>query len=307
MPVHGLLAVLMLVAMQGRCHGGVVAQDAIKVGTYNVRLSTGDRDTPNSWASRRSALVELVRNLGLDVFGMQEVLPEQASYFRGQLVDWAFTGDHRGLDRRSSEACPVFYRKTRFEALKAGTFWLSATPDVPGSKSWNSACPRICSFVVLRDRHSGKRFCFANAHADHRSAEARERGLSLVLERMGDFGGGVPIVFVGDHNCHENDAPAVKVASLLKDAIHASETTPEGPWRSFTGWKWRPREYAAAEALKLEAEGRNQSGETGSRIDFIYVSPAVRVLCYKTVADSRPGLPLYPSDHFPVVAEILLP
>lgn len=42
----------------------------------------------------------------------------------------------------------------------------------------------------------------------------------------------------------------------------------------------------------------------GERIDYIYVSPGVRVYDYKTVAAPRPGTKLYPSDHFPVVATI---
>ena len=30
--------------------------------------------------------------------------------------------------RRSGEGSPVFYRKSRFDATKSGTFWLSETP-----------------------------------------------------------------------------------------------------------------------------------------------------------------------------------
>ena len=42
----------------------------------------------------------------------------------------------------TGEASPVCYRKSRFEELKKGTFWLSETPDTPGLKGWGAACPQ---------------------------------------------------------------------------------------------------------------------------------------------------------------------
>jgi len=47
--------------------------------------------------------------------------------------------------------------------------------------------------------------------------------------------------------------------------------------------------------------------DCGPRIDYIYVSPGVRVLDYATRCDARPGKKLYPSDHFPVTATIAIP
>lgn len=45
----------------------------------------------------------------------------------------------------------------------------------------------------------------------------------------------------------------------------------------------------------------------GARIDYVYVSPGVRVLDYATVSAPRPEGGLYPSDHFPIVATIEVP
>ena len=39
----------------------------------------------------------------------------------------------------------------RFTAEKGGTFWLSETPEEPGSIGWGAACPRVCSWLVLRE------------------------------------------------------------------------------------------------------------------------------------------------------------
>lgn len=300
---------LLAVCLSGYCSTDRAAPQKVRVGTYNIRLGTGDRGTPNDWEARRQDLVAFIRKLDLDAFGLQEVRPEQAAYLREQLPEYAFVGEHRGADRKSDEASPVFYRKDRFEALKSGTFWLSETPDEPGRKGWGAACPRVCSWMWLKDRTSGRTFCFANTHTDHVSALARKEGMLLIIKRMKEFGGGAPIVFTGDHNCHENEAPALSVSKILSNALFATETPPTGPWRTFTGWRYRANEVSAAEALKLPVERRNARAGTpdcGPRIDYIYVTPGVRVTDYATHADTRPGTTLYPSDHFPVTATIEL-
>ena len=302
----------------------VMPDNALRVGTYNIRYSQGDRNTVNTWTERKGDLAQLVRDLKLDVFGMQEVCPDQAEYLRDRLPEFEFVGEHREADRKSGEASPVCYRRSRFVAEKSGTFWLSETPEVPASKSWNTCCTRVCSYLVLKDKVSARRFCFANTHTDHRSAEAREKGMLLIIERMKVFGSGAPIIFTGDHNCTEIDAPALAVAKKLDNALYLTETPPQGGWRTWNGWKWRLPEVSVQEALTLTKKERNVYAPAGKvvdkvnepnfylkcggpRIDYIYVSHGVRVLDYSTVNSARPGFNTYPSDHFPVVATIVLP
>ena len=287
-----------ILALAGLLAGCAVSRpaDAIRVGSYNIRLSKGDIGTPNAWNERKADLADLVRKMELDAFGMQEVCPDQAQYLREQLPEFAFVGDHREADRKSGEASPVFYRKSRFDAEKSGTFWLSETPDIPASKSWNTRCTRVCSYLVLKDKITGKRFCFANTHTDHVSAEAREKGMMLVVNRMKDFGRGAPIVFTGDHNCSYDEPPARAVRKVLKDSRDITETRDPGPYNTFQGF------------------GKNKDGPVNREgavkdycIDYIYVSDGTRVLDFTTHDDKRPGTDLYPSDHFPVTATIVLP
>ena len=296
---------------------------ALKVGTYNIRLQPGDKGTPNAWESRKADFLNLLRRLDLDAFGLQEVCPGQAEYITNNLPQYVLVGEHRNADRVSGEASPVLYRKDRFDALKCGTFWLSETPEVPGRKGWGAACPRVCSWMWLKDRKTGKTFCFANTHTDHISALARKEGMLLIIRRMHEFAPtGTPVIFTGDHNCRETEEPAQAVSQLLKNAPYLSETPPTGPWRTFTGWHWREKEYSTTDALKLAPHVRNarkgspdadkrQNGgyvweDCGARIDYIYVSDGIRVKSYATRDDPRPGTKLYPSDHFPVTAVIEL-
>ena len=295
----------------------------IRVGSYNIRLQPGDKKTPNAWNERKADFLNLLRKMDLDAFGLQEVCPGQAEFITNNLPQYVLVGEHRNADRVSGEASPVLYRKDRFEALKCGTFWLSETPDVPGRKGWGAACPRVCSWMWLKDRRTGKTFCFANTHTDHVSALARKEGMLLIIRRMHEFAPpGTPVVFTGDHNCRETEEPAQAVSKLLKNALYISETPPAGPWRTFTGWKWRDTEYSTIDAIKLPPDVRNarkgspdadkiKNGgyvweDCGPRIDYIYVSDGIKVKSYATWGDPRPGTHLYPSDHFPVTAVIEL-
>ena len=314
------IAAILALAMAA-CHS-IPKTQTLKVGSYNIRLQPGDKGTPNAWDNRKADMVELLKRLDLDAFGLQEVCPGQADYLTNALPQYVMVGVHRDDGKRKGEASPVFYRKDRFEAIKSGTFWLSETPDVPGSKSWDTCCTRVCSWMWLKDRNTGKTFCFANTHTDHKSALARKEGMLLIIRKMREFApAGTPVIFTGDHNCRETEEPAQAVSKLLKNALYVSETPPSGPWRTFTGWKWRDTEYSTGDALKLPPDVRNarkgspdaEKGkdgykweDCGARIDYIYVSDGIRVKSYATRGDSRPGQKLYPSDHFPVVAEIEL-
>jgi len=282
----------------------------VRVMTYNVRYSAGDKKSKdNNWKSRRDDFACTVERENPDVVGFQEVLPDQRKWLERRFPGYAFTGEGRNADRVNGEASPVAFRRDRFEAVTNGTFWLSETPDVPGSKSWNAAFPRICTYAVLKDKATGKTFSFANTHTDHKSEEAREKGMLLIIERMKDFGRGAPIVFVGDHNCLEYEKPAKSVSKLLTDAIYLSKTPPQGSWRTFNFWHWYEKELSIVEALKKPIDQRSIPGDKSDmkRIDYIYVSPGTTVLDYRTVSDTRPGTKLYPSDHFPSVATLVLP
>lgn len=295
---------------------------ALRVGSYNIRYSEPkDTESGNGWEMRRMDLAALLGKLELDVVGFQEVLPSQLADLRRMMDGWTFVGDHRGADRMSDEASPVAFRDTRLNLIDSGTFWLSETPDVPGVRGWGAQCPRVCTWTILEDRDNGRRFCFANTHTDHVSEKARDEGLRLVIRRMREFGRGLPIIFVGDHNNQENEAPALGVARLLDNALYKTETPPVGPWRTWNGWRELTNEVSCVEALGFPLEVRNvrwwdaapskegaafRRRSAGPRIDYIWVSRDIRVCDYETHAERRPGCTHYPSDHFPVTATVVI-
>ena len=87
-------AALLALAVAG-CGTAQKQDPALKVGSYNVRLQTGDKGTPNAWDERKADMVALIRKLDLDAFGLQEVCPGQADYLTNNLPQYVMVGVHR--------------------------------------------------------------------------------------------------------------------------------------------------------------------------------------------------------------------
>ena len=258
----------------------------IKTMTFNIRCGTAN-DGENSWEYRRQQAAEVIRRHGPDVIGLQEAFRFQIDDLRNKLPEYSEIGVGRDGDA-NGEYSAILYRSGRFEVVDSGTFWLSETPDRP-SRSWDSACIRICTWAHLKDRLGGLGFYVYNTHLDHRSQLARERGMECIARFAAKRTQLDPFVLMGDFNADESN-PVVR--SLLGQegasplplrvvdtfrALHPDEKTV----RTYHGFK----------------------GETeGGKIDYILVPAAASVLAAEILRANKDGR--YPSDHYPVTATI---
>ena len=267
--------------------GAANAQDekggeSFRIATFNIRLPADK--TPNSWAERAPKCRALIAKHGFDLMGLQEAMWPQIQDLL-QMEGWAFVGVCREDGKQKGEASCIFYKTERFEVLKSGTFWLSETPEVPGSKSWETACTRVCTWADMKDRVSGKTFVFFNTHLDHVSKEAREKGMELIIRRMAEYAQGRPVFLTGDMNSYASDASVKTALTVLRDAKTISRTPHEGPIVTFNSFKYK-------------------ANPQGQAIDYIFTSAGIDVLSHMTISDSENQL--YPSDHFPVAADVVV-
>ena len=251
-----------------------------RLATFNIRTPA---DTgANAWTSRAGRVRGLIARRGLDLIGLQEATSNQVDDLLTE--GWAYVGAGRDDGKRGGEASCIFYRKARFEVRDSGTFWLSETPEVPGSKGWGAMCTRVCTWARIGDLKTGKEFVWFNTHLDHMSEPAREKGLALILSRVTRLAQGRPVFLTGDMNATPESAPVRQALAVLRDSASLSQTPHAGPEKTFNGFKFGKPPTA--------------------RIDYIFVSAGIRVLAHATADDSQAGL--YPSDHFPVVAEVVV-
>ena len=281
----------------------------VRTMSYNIRCEI-DADTGDTaWNARRKALCDFVKEVDPDVIGFQEVSPNQMAYLKSQLTDYEIFGKHRWADN-TQLATPVAYKKSRFALLDGGTFWLSTTPDVQGSMSLpggnTGSDPETCSWALLKDRTTGGVFCFFSTHLDWKQPVCRKLQMEIAVERVMRYvDNAVPTFIMGDLNARWWENTIAEVAcSNLNNACLISSTTPTGPWRTFNGWEY----LSGDDEPSYEAQFNLPSAERNpTPVDYILTSRDIAVDAFAIRNDTQPGKEQYPSDHFPVVAELVMP
>ena len=252
----------------------------LRVMTFNIRNS-GAGDGPNSWEFRRELWVGIVWQFEPDLLGVQEVLADQYDQIEQRFPDYTLSGVAREDGRRLGEWSLILYKTTRFDKLAAGDFWLSQSPALAGSRSWGSACSRMCSWVRLRDRDTGRELLFANVHLDHVSDLARRESANLMMSQFQTIAAGCPVILTGDFNCTEVDGPYARfIQGGLIDsyrALHPTQETDESSFHNF---------------------GRPTAG---LRIDWVLHSPAFTAIQAK-IDRTRGPAGQCASDHDAVTA-----
>jgi endonuclease/exonuclease/phosphatase family metal-dependent hydrolase len=261
-----------------------MSSSSIRVMSFNIR-NTGAPDGDNHWIYRKDLWAKTVRQFNPDLLGVQEVLADQYEYLGEQFPDYRFVGVAREDGIREGEWALILYRADRFEQLDAGNFWLSETPEIVGSRSWDAACVRICSWVKLRDKQSGHQLLHANTHFDHQGMKAQHESARLVSEKLSKLAAKSAVILTGDFNCTEMDAPYTALVDAgstggiqLMDSyrtLHPDRTDQESSFHSFDG------------------------GHHGLRIDWILHTPDLIPL-EAAIDHTCDASGRWPSDHYPV-------
>lgn len=252
--------------------------------TFNLRYAS--TNPPNAWPVRRPVMRECVRQLAPDVIGTQEGVYAQLQDFAADQPDYEWIG--LGRDGGSQgEFMAVFYRRDRLEPLAFDHFWLSDTPAVIASVTWDHTCRRMVTWVRFRDRRTGGEFYFWNTHLDHESEPARQKGAALIRDRIAKLKPQLPLILVGDFNCIGGNSKAWETLTSeagLADTWPLAKERVNETMNSFHGY--RPPVQGSL------------------RIDWILARGVASVDKTEVVTCAKDGQ--HPSDHFPVAAWLRL-
>lgn len=275
-----ILSRLFFVCFIGLCSIAVSANaNPLRVMSFNIRLPLA-QDGANAWDHRRDIAADTIAEERPDIVATQELHKVQGDHLLARLpgLNW-FGIDRRGGD--GDEHMAIFYRRARLRLLDLGNFWLSDTPQVPGSISWDHPYPRMVTWGLFEDKSSRRRFYVFNTHFPHRAedGEARRRAAELLAAHIAALPPDVPVILAGDFNATPDSAIHAVLTASLHDLRQTARSVagPEETFHAFTG-------------------------NADRRIDWI-LARGFDALRIETVTDNREGR--YPSDHFPVVAELL--
>jgi endonuclease/exonuclease/phosphatase family metal-dependent hydrolase len=259
--------------------------------TFNLRYGTAE-DGPNRWELRRDLLIECLRRYPFDAMGTQEGLPFQLEEIKAALpyLEYVGVGRYHGVETdrshewQAGEHCAIYYDARKWQVAKQGTFWLSDTSHVPASMSWGNDLPRIVTWSILQAYRAGSEFAVFNTHY-HWGETVVQNSTALVLGKMRQIAGGLPTILMGDFN-------------LLPDSPSYQAFTEQDGGGLADCWRACGRSEEGGETV------HGFTGKGRGRIDWMFVSGHFETKNVERITFHRAER--YPSDHFPVRAELCL-
>ena len=258
----------------------------INIMSFNIRTASAN-DGRNGWDNRRQMVIERIRAFSPDLVGVQECRNDaQAAFMKSSLPEYAFVGFERGGEGETAiEMAPIFVKNAAFSIQAAGYFWLSETPEQPGSSSWDSAFPRTVTWVRLTTQQERWRgLYFFNTHFDYANLDGQIESARLLSRRIAALEHHPPVILYGDFNIEKDSEPYHTLvgndaagSARLQDCYRKANPAPwgdEGTFHNFGALKPPTAlDWTLASAHFQPVEARLDKFRQGGR---------------------------YPSDHYPL-------
>lgn len=251
----------------------------IKIISQNVRHCNDGEG--HMVADRIPRICSLIDKYDPDVVGFQEVREKWLNAFTEHFGD-RYEIHHKYRSEYGAEAATMMWRKSRFDCVEKGYFWLSPTPHIM-SHSWDIGSGyddfRICMWATLRDKETGHTFTYFNTHysfGDERHIRSNQLIRDHIREKHIDAA-----IMTADYNFSNTSAGYRDMVRYMGDL---NVDTVNDPRTTFTGYK---------------------EGRVGSPIDFIfYTKGTVKPITYHLMDEMFDGY--FASDHFGIYGEIEL-
>jgi endonuclease/exonuclease/phosphatase family metal-dependent hydrolase len=293
--------------------------ESLRIMTFNIR-GANFPDGVNDWKHRSGLNVELLHRHAPDLIGFQELQQEQIKVYEQELTDYAVEfGPETAVENRyGGYFCAIYWRADRFERVDSGHFFLSETPNVY-SLDWGTVQARAVNWVRLHDRHTGLDFIHANSHFPHDSEEARIRGAHLTVEQLQHISAGQhPVLITADFNARSTVFPSdgwmaltPQQAAFVNDHVHMFAYR-NNVYEVFTRAGYADTFTQAGEVdAPAVNTGHVYLGQdcppVNFRIDWILsLVNQSRIDTHRCLVITDEAPPLYPSDHYPVLAELTI-
>ena len=276
--IFSLLASLLLGV--GATVAWAAKEKPVTVMSFNIRCgSCEDLSDVNHWSKRKFLVAQVIRAAKVDVVGLQEAELFQVQDLAALLNDFDWVGVGRDDGQAQGEMNAVLVRRARFSIAAQQTLWLSETPEKV-SRGWDAACNRTVALLTLQSKFTGRTWQFLNTHFDHEGQVARMESARQIAALVQPLLGKTPVVLVGDLNGTPSFAGYKTLTGPLLDAARISVRPAAGGDMTFNGF--------------------GKDLQPGNKIDYVLVSPGVKVQTHRVITDQPHGL--YPSDHFPIAS-----
>ena len=245
---------------------------SITIVTFNIRVDVIG-DGVQYFFNRSPYILKKINEESPDIICFQEVSDRILEWLKSVLTNYNYCGVGRE-NNYSGESNPVFYKKDCFKLLRYNQFWLSDTPEIPGSRyDDQSSCPRICVSADLFYINENKCLNICNTHLDHVGYNARKEGILLICNSLKTTVNPLsyPSIITGDFNSTYDEN--------LIDIFNKFGYTD------------------VSNNIKVTYHGYKGKKATSGKIDYILTNFNYKNDCY-IWDDEYNGI--YLSDHYPV-------
>ncbi|MBW6409594.1 endonuclease/exonuclease/phosphatase family protein [Clostridium weizhouense] len=255
----------------------------MKIMTFNLRCDFF-LDFNNRWDIRKNLVFDIIHNYNCDIIGTQEDTNKMFEDISNNISEYNIIGNPRSKKLFSERNDLLISKENKIIDYK--TFWLSETPEKVGSSKWYSVFPRICTTAIL-ELKNGKKIRVCNSHLDCFFSKARTYELNKLLEfiKKEQQREELPLIIMGDFNSNPN-------SKLIKN---------------FTSNKICNKRLVAVQEVNKDLYNKATMGhfkgkENGTHIDYIFVSEEFEIVDVEIIKYNIDGK--YPSDHYPLMAEV---
>ncbi len=253
--------------------------EALRIISFNLRYND---DKAGSVENRSKIVSAIIRQYAPDSFGVQEATGRWMDILEEFLGDkYAYVATARDDTGYKSERNAVFYRKDKYSLIDSGTIWLSGTPEKEYTKSFTSNCHRIATWAVLENKETSQRYTHLNTHLDHIYESTRVKQAEVLINKLRQLQQNEKVICTGDFNADPSSEVYKKMTEFADDTRTVAINSDEG--------------------LTFHNYGKFDEDYKGA-IDYIFVPKGTAVNTHKIIRNTVRGI--YPSDHFPIVADI---
>jgi endonuclease/exonuclease/phosphatase family metal-dependent hydrolase len=265
--------------------------------SFNVRGSFRDARKKNAWRNRAALNVATIERYAPDVIGLQEAQRGNLTAYRKRLPRYAHIRGPRYGNAIPHDFNTILFDPERLKPLDSGGFWLSETPD-EYSRSWETRVARSATWALFGVLGTDLCFLHLNTHLDHVSALARQEGSKLIVSRVVEVsartGIYVPTIVTGDFNSRPGNRTHKTFTESGFADTYLAVGNEEGAntFHAFRGALYRNAHPARGP----------------QRIDWILLKDPkgrLRVKSHRIIHDADENSGLYPSDHYPILADLL--
>jgi endonuclease/exonuclease/phosphatase family metal-dependent hydrolase len=265
----------------------------IKLMSFNLRYQNSI-DGIHIWDNRKEVVIQIIMNNCADFVGFQEGRLKQVEYIQESLPAFYKYIGHPRSEKEDDEQCGILYDSNKYVVRDFGTFWLSDTPNIPGSITFENTLPRIVTWVKAYKfsnlvQNIDRAYFFFNTHFDHISEDSRIKCADFFVKQI--------------------DNLISKSSEMQKVLLISGDFNAEDDEETIITLKQNGFVSTSDEKGNQEKTFHEFSGKADWKIDHIFYK---LINCEKTkacedycVIKDKSSKGIFPSDHFPICARLL--